>query len=175
MVQFLLLWLKILLNLVCSSFFPFVIVWLRNYRWQLMNKIQNHVKERKEVLIKRWQKTKSTKRKIFVDFVSSTSILFGALFCSGVVNSWRYLTETLLLNFLSLLRQSLSVLAFFWLSAFVFAVGFGLRVFVDPLGVVHLCWPESSNWVGSNTVCNHSSDFKNRTTAEQESDLIITS
>ena len=30
--------------------------WLRNYRWQPMNKIQNHVKEQKVVLIKRWQK-----------------------------------------------------------------------------------------------------------------------
>ena len=75
-----------------------------------MNKIQNHVKEQKVVLIKRWQKTKSTKRKIFVDFVSSTSILFKALFYSKVVNNWRRsLTETLLLNFLSLLRQNLSM------------------------------------------------------------------
>ena len=38
--------------------------WLRNHRWQLMNKIQNHLKEQKVVLIKRWQKTKSTKWKI---------------------------------------------------------------------------------------------------------------
>ena len=45
--------------------------------------------------------------------ITSTSILFKALFCSKVVNNWRSLTETFLLNFLSLSRQKLSILAFF--------------------------------------------------------------
>ena len=33
----------------------------------------------------------------------------------------------------------------FLLSTFVFAVRFGLRIFIYPPGAVHLCWPESSN------------------------------
>ena len=45
--------------------------------------------------------------------ITSTSILFKALFSSKVVNNWRSLTETFLLNFLSLSRQKLSILAFF--------------------------------------------------------------
>ena len=27
----------------------------------------------------------------------------------------------------------------------MFAVGFGRRIFIDPPGAVHLCWPESSS------------------------------
>ena len=27
----------------------------------------------------------------------------------------------------------------------MFAVRFGLRIFIDPPGAVHLCWPESSS------------------------------
>ena len=27
----------------------------------------------------------------------------------------------------------------------MFAVKFGLRIFIDPPGAVHLCWPESSS------------------------------
>ena len=46
--------------------------------------------------------------------ITSTSILFKALFYSKVVDNWRRsLTETFLLNFLSLLRQKLSIFAFF--------------------------------------------------------------
>ena len=46
--------------------------------------------------------------------ITSTSILFKALSYSKVVNNWRRsLTETFLLNFLSFLRQKLSILAFF--------------------------------------------------------------
>ena len=49
--------------------------------------------------------------------ITSTSILFKALFYSKVVNNWRRsLTETFLLNFLSFLRQKLSILAFFFNS-----------------------------------------------------------
>ena len=49
--------------------------------------------------------------------ITSTSILFKALFYSKVVNNWRRsLTETFSLNFLSFLRQKLSILAFFKLS-----------------------------------------------------------
>ena len=46
--------------------------------------------------------------------ITSTSILFKALFYSKVVNNRRRsLTETFSLNFLSFLRQKLSILAFF--------------------------------------------------------------
>ena len=46
--------------------------------------------------------------------ITSTLILFKALFYSKVVNSWRRsLTETFLLNFLSFSRLKLSILAFF--------------------------------------------------------------
>ena len=49
--------------------------------------------------------------------ITSTSILFKALSYSKVVNIWRRsLTETFLLNFLSFLRQKLSILAFFFNS-----------------------------------------------------------
>ena len=49
--------------------------------------------------------------------ITSTSILFKALSYSKVVNNWRRsLTETFLLNFLSFLRQKLSILAFFFNS-----------------------------------------------------------
>ena len=49
--------------------------------------------------------------------IISTSILFKALSYSKVVNNWRRsLTETFLLNFLSFLRQKLSILAFFFNS-----------------------------------------------------------
>ena len=78
--------------------------------------------------------------------ITSTSILFKALFYSKVVNYWRRsLTEMFLLHFLYFLRQKLSILAFFfnslrlcllwWWCTFV-----GLRVLVTFMYIYIIHW-----------------------------------
>ena len=68
-----------------------------------------------------------------------TLILFKAFFYSKVVNNWRRsLTKTFLLNFLSFFMSEVVHPHIFLLSTFVFAVRFGLWVFIDPPGAVHL-------------------------------------
>ena len=63
--------------------------------------------------------------------ITSTSILFKALFYSKVVNNRRRsLTETFSLNFLSFLRQKLSILAFFNSLSLSFSLSIYIYIYI---------------------------------------------
>ena len=78
--------------------------------------------------------------------ITSTSILFKALFYSKVVNNWRRSqTEKSLLNFFIFFTSEV-VHSRIFLTLYVrVCCRFGLRIFIDPPSAVHLCWPESSS------------------------------